>query len=126
MRDYLDRMPEEIRKESGFGAGARIPCSSTRARGQTSITLAAMGVADQVGRVALRYCDAIRGGWGSNLRRCVSGHAQCTCKHESGRKYPPSSRSLGFVTKLPIHLIYSPIFSVFQLSKVDGIQTVVT
>src|SRR6185437_984562 len=111
-------MPEEIRKECGFGAGARIPCSPTRARGQASITLAAPGVADQVCRIAIRDCDVLRGGWGSNLRRRVSGHARRICKHESDRKYAPNSRSLGFMTELQIHLICSPIsvFSSFQRS----------
>jgi len=103
--DDLELLPEEIRKESGFGAGGGVPGSATSARGQTSIALRTEGMADQVWRVSRLNCNSVRGRRGRDLRCRVSDRAECTCEHENGREQDPNSRSLVvFLIKVVAHL----------------------
>src|SRR6266567_8522590 len=55
VRDDLELVPEEIRKEGSFGAGGGVPGSATSVRRQAGVALAATGMADQICRVSRRH-----------------------------------------------------------------------
>jgi hypothetical protein len=92
--DNLKLLPEEIRKECGFGAGGWIPGCATGGRRQASIALATEGVAYQIRRVTRWHSNGVGNGRDCDLRRGMGDRAEGTCEHESGCEQNPRWRIL--------------------------------
>ena len=106
VRDDLKLLPEEIRKEGGFGAGGWVPSCAASVRGEASITLAATGMSDQVRGVSCRHGNQLRSRWGGDLRCRMRDYPERTCEHKSGYKVAEKSgRFSGLLIEIVFHLL---------------------
>ena len=69
----LEGTPVEIRKQSRFGAGCRIPSGAACARGQAGVALTARSMAHQKRCISVRWSDIRRRGWRIDSLRCRLG-----------------------------------------------------